>query len=159
MGIFSRRKKSGDPVHPEPTESTFRELNDAERAFVDDQLGTLAEMQVDIHNSSSIAAAYDRLHADWAAVPEADRANPKHQINLIGIALGENLVQSTAMEWGIASDVFGVEIAVRDEKTDWQTFPVNSVAKRWFDDEEGSFVDAFVTWIKSSITESPAQSE
>jgi len=38
-------------------------------------------------------------------------------VNLIGVALGQHLVDVTGMQWGIASDVFGVDLAIHDPKT------------------------------------------
>ena len=154
MGLFSRRKKTEDSVAPEgaPSEDTFRALDEDESAFIAGQLTRLDDMSIDIGDPVAIGAAYDRLLADWAAAPEDERSNPTPLINLIGVALGQHLVQVAAMEWGIASDEFGVDLALRDEKTDWMTYPISSVAKRWAEQEEGSFIPEFVDWIVSKIS-------
>ena len=152
MGIFSRRKKHDQPAGSAGEEPSFRALNERETEFIAGQVAALGELSIDLRDPVAIGRAYDTVLADWTDIPEAERPNPTPSINLIGVALGEHLVEVSSVSWGIASDEFGVDLALLDEESGWMTFPISAVAKRWAENEEGSFIPALATWVRTELS-------
>jgi len=77
-------------------------------------------------------AALDRAFAAWLdsgpAVAEINAI-----INSVGIAFGQALVDGLGLEWVIATDDHGAELAVYGlpNRGDVLVYPANFVAKRW----------------------------
>lgn len=77
-------------------------------------------------------AALDRAFAAWIdsrpAVAEINAI-----INCVGIAFGQALVDGIGLEWVIATDEHGTDLAVQGlpNRGDVLVYPANFVAKRW----------------------------
>lgn len=128
-------------------EPTYSDLDESTEQFVAECLRALQEIQVDISDAKAIGIYYDQMLAEWLAAPENERSDPYSRINLIGVALGQHLVQFTPMKWVIATDDLGVELAVRG--SGWLVYPPNAVAKRWDEREGGAFIPTFAREIIS----------
>ena len=71
----------------------------------------------------------------------ADDQEIRHSINGIGLSFGQILVERLGMEWVIATDSKGKDIAVRG-KSGWVVYPRDVVRKRFVNDESGGFLSA-----------------
>jgi hypothetical protein len=70
-------------------------------------------------------------------------------LNAFGIALGQHLVEHLGLEWMIAEDDQGSEIAVWGRAGDVLVFPPNLVAKR--------YVDRIPEFFEETVTQLAAQ--
>lgn len=83
-------------------------------------------------SGSRCLAALDRAFAAWLdsgpAVAEVNAI-----INCVGIAFGQALVDGLGLEWVIATDEHGTDLAVYGlpNRGDVLVYPANFVAKRW----------------------------
>src|SRR6185312_10210548 len=77
-------------------------------------------------------AALDRAFAAWLA-SEPAAADVNAIINCVGIALGQALVETVGLQWVVATDEYGIELAVHGlpNRGDVLVYPANFVAKRW----------------------------
>lgn len=76
-------------------------------------------------------AGLDGLWATWCSALRESGDDPNALINMVGIALGQHLVDALGLVWVIATDEFGTELAVHGERNDVLVYPCNLVAKRW----------------------------
>ena len=72
----------------------------------------------------------------------ADEQAVNNAINGVGLTFGQILVDRLGMEWGIATDDQGTDIAVRG-KSGWLVYPTNVVRKRYGNDESGFLMALF----------------
>ena len=76
-------------------------------------------------------AGLDGLWATWSAALRDSGDDPNPLINMVGVALGQHLVEALGLTWVIATDEYGTELAVHGEPNDVLIYPCNLVAKRW----------------------------
>ena len=76
-------------------------------------------------------AGLDGLWATWCSAVRESGDDPNPLINMVGIALGQHLIDALGLVWVIATDEFGTELAVHGEQNDVLIYPCNLVAKRW----------------------------
>jgi Domain of unknown function (DUF3806) len=78
-------------------------------------------------------AALDRAFAAWMATQPTEGDLINGTINGIGMAFGQTLVDGLGMQWVIASDDQGAEMAVYGlpGSAEVLVYPANFVAKRW----------------------------
>lgn len=135
MGLFSGRKRK-------VSEPTFAEPNQAEIDWMAAHLAFADEMDVDVEAIDQVASFYAMLLQSWVGSPPDSRSDPNGSINILGTLFGEHLVRKTPMQWVVATDPHGVELAVHDRRTDMLVYPANAVAKRWVNGESGEFMRA-----------------
>jgi hypothetical protein len=70
----------------------------------------------------------------------ADARSVENAINGVGLTFGQILVDRFGMEWVIATDSEGTDIAVRGN-SGWLVYPTNVVRKR-YENEESGFLTA-----------------
>jgi hypothetical protein len=73
----------------------------------------------------------DRLWAAWSDALRTAEKDPNPLIMMVGVALGQHLVDALGLAWVIATDEYGTELAVHGEVGDALVYPCNLVAKRW----------------------------
>lgn len=73
-------------------------------------------------------------------------------INCVGVAFGQHLVDSTSLEWVIASDEYGTELALYGlpGQGDILLYPQNFVAKR-YEANVGIFIAESINQIRSDV--------
>ncbi len=108
-------------------------LGDAERKWID------AHLRI----ARSFVAGYARveieplppaeaLDAAWSAwLPDWERHDPNNIINAVGVVIGEHLIAALGLQWVLATDEYGTELAVHGEPNNVLVFPANVVAKRF----------------------------
>lgn len=118
-------------------EQQIEALTDAERSWLSSQLQgarLFVEAYAPEHREQPLGlAAVDRAFAAWLAegVTAADQINSA--INCVGVIFGQALVDELELEWVIATDEHGSELAVYGPpgRGDVLVYPANFVAKRW----------------------------
>ena len=113
-------------------------ISNAERAWVAAQLTSASEFvgafsPNDTGQALSLAAL-DRAFGAWMRSGAADdTGNANKIINSVGVAFGRLLVEDLGLEWVIATDEHGSDLAVYGlpGTGDVLVYPANFVAKRW----------------------------
>jgi Domain of unknown function (DUF3806) len=123
-------------------------INEKEKAWIKTQLESASKFvegfsSVDCGQSLTLAAL-DRAFAAWVASDPTDVDLINAIINYVGIAFGQILADSIGLEWVIATDDHGSDLAVHGlpEKGDVLIYPSNFVAKRWKRRETNFLVEA-----------------
>jgi len=122
-------------------------INEAERQWISDNLAQLRSHGVDVADGGQLSACFDTMLNSWECRSETERADPNELINVIGIGLGEHLVCRAGLQWVVATDEAGTELAVRGQSGSVIIYPTNVVAKRWVAGERaflGRFADDVV---------------
>ena len=146
MRMFRRRRAPANgsdrdtPVTATP-DVHVEALNDAERGWITQHPDRPHAAGVDAGDARHLGAYYDTLLTRWLAVPDSQRTDPNPDINLIGLGLGAHLVDRTGIQWAVASDGTGTEIALHGQPGDILIYPTNAVAKRWVAHKIGSLPD------------------
>jgi Domain of unknown function (DUF3806) len=89
--------------------------------------------------------ALDSAWATLRAELNATNAEPRQidaAVNGIGLSFGQLLVEQLGMEWTIATDDQGTDIAVRND-AGWLVYPRNVVRKRYANGETGFLTALF----------------
>lgn len=95
-------------------------------------------------------AALDRAWVAEGAELRASGGDPNPLIQALGIALGQHLVDRHKLDWCVATDSFGTEVALYGKNGDVLVYPLNLVAKRW-SRGEGAFLVALVKAMDEDI--------
>jgi hypothetical protein len=136
------KRSSGE----EPTESPEAEhavadppvlepLTSAEVDWLRTTIAELWEQDVRAGDIEDLGRHYDELLTAWLRLREADRPDPNGIINQIGLAFGQYVADHAHLEWRVATDANGTEIALHRVRGDVLVYPTNLVAKRWVAEE------------------------
>lgn len=90
--------------------------------------------------------ALDAIWAGWLDQPAIEVRDANGMINMIGLALGQTLVDRLGLKWKVVQDGQSTEIAVHGAVGDVLIFPTNLVAKRYV-----SRTRHFITEVVASI--------
>jgi hypothetical protein len=138
-------------------------LTDSERDWINARL-QLAKRLIAIYSSADLAenltlTALDHAFAAWMSGNEEDNQAINEVINSIGIAFGQSLIDGNGLEWVIAVDSHGSDLAVYGlpGKGDVLIYPANFVAKRW-EKRETNFLQSSYDKISQDIRQLRAQS-
>lgn len=137
-----------------PSNAKLGILNDAEKRWMaGHQMRAL--MLGRAHGDAATAtapsfAALDRAWVAEGALLRESGGDPNPLIQALGIALGQHLVDHHKLDWCVATDSFGTEVACYGKSGDVLVYPLNLVAKRW-QRSEGSFLVALVKSMDEDI--------
>jgi Domain of unknown function (DUF3806) len=98
-------------------------------------------------------AALDRAFSQRIASGPADNAAEANRIiNCVGIAFGRFLVEGLGLEWVIATDEHGSDLAVYGlpGTGDVLVYPANFIAKRW-ERREADFLEQSYGWVEQQL--------
>lgn len=92
----------------------------------------------------------DQAFGDWLNSHDPSDANAV--VNSVGAAFGQHLVNTTPLEWVIATDEYGTELAVYGlpGSGDVLVFPQNFVAKR-YEARAGTFIVESIKKIQAQV--------
>ena len=95
----------------------------------------------------------DQAFNSWLHSLSKDSSDANSVINCVGVAFGQHLVDSTPLEWVIASDEYGTELALYGlpGQGDVLVYPQNFVAKR-YEANVGIFIVESVNQIRSDVS-------
>jgi hypothetical protein len=131
----------------EDVQERVEPLNDAERAWVAENVAAArgALREGGVPDGAVTAESLDEL---WT-IARAQAEDPTVAINLVGLALGQLLVNRFGLDWVALTDEHGTEIAVRGP-SNFTVFPTNFVAKRYETGETG-FIAPFVDEVARTL--------
>lgn len=119
-------------------------------------LGELAVAGVEL-TPEGLSSYFDNEWRAWAALAEGTGYDPSAVITRIGAGLGSLLTEKLGFGWGVVTDEYGSDLAVRGDIRDLTFFPISSVAKRWTNGEL-RWIVPFVNWAITSVDEARASS-
>jgi hypothetical protein len=135
-----------DQLTPAEMEWIGQQLKDA-KAFVQRVLGKESE---DLPSADDL----DRAINTWMHSPNDDSSDANAVINCIGVAFGQHLANTSPLEWVIASDDYGTELALYafPGQGDVLVYPQNFVAKR-YEAAEGPFIVKSLHQIRQDVSD------
>jgi len=95
----------------------------------------------------------DQAFNSWLHSLSHDPSDANSVVNCVGVAFGQHLVDSTPLEWVVASDAYGTELALYGlpGQGDILVYPQNFVAKR-YEANVGIFIVESVEKIRSDVS-------
>ncbi len=119
--------------------------NDAELEWIANNLAATREMVAEFAGrvSNLEPAVLDVAYAAWFAQHAPKSEDPNPAINAFGIAFGQHLVDQLQLNWVVASDQHGTEMAVHGQPGDILVYPPNLVGKRYSAHETDFFAPLF----------------
>ena len=101
-------------------------------------------------STSPSLAALDRAWIAGCAELRETNGDPNPLIQALGIALGQHLVDEHRLDWVVATDPLGTEMAVYGKVGELLVYPLNLVAKRW-QRTEGAFLVALAAAMDADV--------
>jgi hypothetical protein len=94
----------------------------------------------------------DKAFRTWMSTSPTDITQINEVINAIGITLGQKMVDNLGLNWVIASDPYGTELAVYGfpKEGEFLIYPANLIAKRW-ERKEINFIEKTYKDIEQQI--------
>lgn len=137
---------------PGPADNTtYTDLNDAERQWIQDLTQPLIDGEV-AGSPKEISDYFAFAKAEWHQMAESQRPDPNQLINAIGAMVGVMLAERANLEWKVGADEHGTDLALCHRDAEIVLWPINAVAKRWMspDNEDlESFINESVATVKS----------
>jgi hypothetical protein len=147
------------PVSDRRAEAAVVEpLTDDEVGWLRSTIAELEEQNVRPGDIDDLGRHYDELLTGWLRLREPDRPDPHAIINQIGLAFGQYIADHTGLDWGVATDDRGPEIALHRPRTPGQVllYPADMVAQRW-DAQETGMLPALARATVQAVLDIPDQ--
>jgi len=132
-----------------PGETVVQDLNDEERAWLEEQremlVSAVQELDLGLPEEDQITLldAAQALVTWWNAAPEGERPAAGSIVAVAGVALGDCLNQYLGMEWSIIHDEDGTDIGMHEPEGTVLMYPTHSVAHRLRDASPGMMQELF----------------
>jgi hypothetical protein len=158
MSIQSCSKLAGQACRFMKTTPKIEPLANAEVEWVKAQLANALKFVAALSPADAgqplSLAALDRAFASWLASAPAEVDLINAIINCVGIAFGQALVDGAGLQWVIATDKHGTDLAVHGlpGQGDVLVYPANFVAKRW-ERRESNFLEQAYEQIARDVRE------
>ena len=126
-------------------------LTDGERLWIEENVSAARDIARDAgleHDGEVTGETLDDL---WILLQSELADDPNPAINVVGLALGQLLVDRFGLEWVALTDEHGTEAAVRGQ-SNFTVFPANFVAKR-YETGETNFIAPFVDEVAQKLDE------
>jgi hypothetical protein len=136
MGLF-RKTSVEEPapaaeVAPDQADAPVLEpLTTAEVDWVRSNIAGLVEQEVRLGDIDDLGRHYDEMLTAWLRLDEHQRPDPNAIITQIGLAFGQYVADRARLDWTVATDAQGTEIALRRPSGNVLFYPTNLVAQRW----------------------------
>jgi len=143
---------------PQTMKQRIHPINASEAAWIKTQLENAAKFVEGFSPKGSeqvlALSALDRAFAAWIASEPSDTDLINAVINYVGIAFGQALVDGMGLQWVIATDEQGSDLAVYGfpGRGDVLVYPANFVAKRW-ERRESTFLEKAYRQIGNDVRE------
>lgn len=136
--VFSRRGRVPRP----PGAPAVAPLSTAELGWRDQQLAIAALLAERYTGTSETPPALERLDACVAGWLDDDdsRVDVNTLVNAVGVAFGAHVARDGSLDWVIATDDQGSDLALHGQPGDIVLFPAHAVAKRVTSGEVGFLV-------------------
>jgi hypothetical protein len=136
-----KKSSGGDPAQESPggehaapfVPPAIEPLTDDEVVWVRTTIAGLSEQDVRAGDIDDLGRHYDELLTEWLRLREPDRPDPAGVVNQIGLAFGQYVADHTDLEWAVATDQQGPDIALHRPRSDGAVvvYPTDMVSKRW----------------------------
>lgn len=131
-------------------EITVRPLDrNAQRALTG-WLGDAQAAGIDLDDLDSIGAAYDDYVHEMLLTPAAERRDPTPTLTMIAMAMGEHLRRNSTLQWRVAGDAQGTDLALASADDLGVLYPIDPVAQAWSQRQRG-WLPVFVRELMRSI--------
>jgi hypothetical protein len=134
----------------------IEQLTAGEHEWIAQQIATAREFVQRTLNKDTEALPspedLDQAFNSWLHSLSHHEADANSIVNCIGVAFGQRLVNSTPLDWVIASDEYGTELALYGlpGQGDILVYPQNFVAKR-YEANVGIFIVESLNQIRSDV--------
>jgi hypothetical protein len=112
-------------------EPVLEPLTSAEVDWVRSSIAELGEQDVLFGDIDDLGRHYDEMLSAWLRLDESQRPDPNGIINQIGLAFGQFVADQAKLDWTVATDAHGTEIALHRARGNVLIYPTDLVAKRW----------------------------
>lgn len=100
-------------------------------------LGDAQAAGVDVDDVESIGAAYDSYVHEVLLTPAAERVDPTPTLTMIAMAMGEYLQRNSSLQWRVAGDSQGADLALASADDLGVLYPIDPVAQAWSQRQRG----------------------
>ncbi|HMG44895.1 MAG TPA: DUF3806 domain-containing protein [Acidimicrobiales bacterium] len=117
-------------------------LSDGEREWIGAQLAVAVELAQRFTGDTEPVPSLERLDETlrrWRSTGEPSDPDVDTVVNALGIAYGEHVRQQLRLDWVIATDEYGTDLALHGQPGDVVIHPANATAKRVVAGDEGFF--------------------
>lgn len=119
-------------VAPADTEPPVLEpLTAAEIDWIRTNIAGLAEQDVTLGDIDDLGRHYDELLDAWMRLDESRRPDPNAVITQIGLGFGQYVADHAKLDWRVATDAQGAEIALHGTRGNVLIYPTDLVAQQW----------------------------
>jgi hypothetical protein len=106
-----------------------------EIAWVRSNLAGLIDQDVRLNDIDDLGRHYDELLDAWVRLDESRRPDPHQIITQIGLGFGQYVADRAKLDWTVATDEHGPEIALHRARGNVLIYPTEVVARRWAAEE------------------------
>jgi hypothetical protein len=135
MRLFKRHETGDAPSSPavpdRASAPTLERLTNDEVDWVRSNIAALAEQDVTLGDIDDLGRHYDELLSVWMRLSEAQRPDPTTITTQIGLGFGQYVGDHARLDWAVATDEYGAEIALHRGRGDVLLFPTTMVAEHW----------------------------
>lgn len=124
---------------------TLAPINPAERQWLDKNVNAIETLITRLRGDGTelTPETLDIAFEAWLSSHDRDEQDPNPMIDAFGAAFGQYLADHLDLEWKIATEGDGHEMALHGQPGDIMLYPPNLVAKRYVDGETGFFAPVF----------------
>lgn len=116
------------------------QLNDEELGWLNQRLEAALESGL-MMSADDLADSFDESRERYLQLPEHERGDATHLVNVYAVAFGEYLSKEFDMQWCIIERDGHGTLGLYSEAKDVVLFPIATVAKRWDDDARRPMID------------------
>jgi len=131
-------------------EITVRPLDRQAQRALTGWLGDARAAGIDIDDVESIGAAYDDYVHEVFLTPAAERPDPTSKLTMIAMAMGEHLRRNSTLQWRVAGDAQGTDLALASADDLGVLYPIDPVAQAWSQRQRG-WLPVFVRELMRNI--------
>jgi hypothetical protein len=127
-----KKSSPGEPAAPVAAPQ-IEPLTEDEVVWVRTTIAGLTEQDVRVGDIDDLGRHFDELLTEWLRLREPDRPDPAGVVNQIGLAFGQYVADHTDLEWAVATDQQGPDIALHRPRSEGSVvvYPTDLVSQRW----------------------------
>lgn len=118
-------------------------------------LGDAQAAGIDVDDIESIGTAYDDYVHEVLLTPAADRVDPTPTLTMIAMAMGEHIQRNSSLQWRIAGDNQGADLALASADDLGVLYPIDPVAQAWSQRQRG-WLPVFARELMRNIADADA---
>lgn len=131
-------------------EITVRPLDRTAQRALTGWLGDAQAAGIDVDDLDSIGTAYDDYVHEVLLTPADQRPDPTPTLTMIAMAMGEYLQRNSTLQWRVAGDAQGTDLALTSADDLGVLYPIDPVAQAWSQRQRG-WLPVFVRELMRNI--------